>query len=60
MQKPSTIDPTQASRHAAWWLVLAACWLQAIVLICIVQEVSRTQSPVSQWYDRGLRVLGLS
>lgn len=48
------------SRQATWWLILAACWLQTIVTICILQEVGRTQSPISEWYDRVLRVLGLS
>lgn len=60
MQKNLNIAPDRSSRQATWWLVLAACWLQAIVTICIVQDVNRTQSPISQWYDRVLRLLGLS
>jgi hypothetical protein len=47
------------SRWKGFCLVLAALWLQAVVVICIVLEINRVHTPVSEWLKRTINLLGM-
>jgi hypothetical protein len=36
----------------SFWLVLAAVWLQAVVILFILVRVSHFQTPVIYWVDK--------
>ena len=48
-----------ASRCKSFCLLLAALWLQAVVVICIVKELNQVHTPLSQWAARIRHLVGM-